>query len=117
MSYGGRWVAERESVVATLPVGYADGYPRLLSNRASVLIRGQRAPIIGSICMDLCMIDVTDLEEVNLEDEVVLMGNQGGETISADELAAHAETISYEILTGIQKRVPRLYVNEPSKTP
>lgn len=109
ISYGQTFVTERESLIATLPVGYADGYHRLLSNRGSVLVRGKRVPIVGKVCMDLTMVDVTDIREVQQGDEVVLLGTQGRGTISADEIARWADTISYEILTSISSRVPRIY--------
>jgi alanine racemase len=92
-------------------VGYADGYPRLLSNRGEVLVGGQRAPIAGRVCMDLTMIDVTDIRNVQKGDEVVLLGRQGAAEISADEMAAWTNTISYEILTSIGARVPRIHYN------
>jgi alanine racemase len=115
VSYGGRWVARRTSRIATLPVGYADGYPRRLSGRpgfgnAEVLVRGRRAPVAGTVCMDMTMVDVTDVPGVEPGDEVVLLGAQGKETIDADELADRAGTISYEILCGIGPRVPRRYL-------
>lgn len=109
ISYGQTFVTQRESLIGTLPVGYADGYHRLLSNRGAVLIRGKRAPIVGRICMDLTMVDVTDIAGVQQEDEVFLLGKQGTESISADEMAAWADTISYEILTSISARVPRIH--------
>jgi alanine racemase len=109
ISYGQTYTARRASLIATLPVGYADGYPRLLSNRGAVLIRGKKAPVVGRVCMDLTMVDVTDIEGVQQGDEVVLLGAQEGESISADEVAGWAETISYEILTSISFRVPRLH--------
>jgi alanine racemase len=109
VSYGGTFVTHRQSVVATLPVGYADGYPRSLSNRAQVLIRGRRAPVIGRVCMDLTMVDVTDVPGVAVGDAVVLLGTQGDDVLRPEELGAWADTIPYEILTGISKRVPRLY--------
>jgi len=108
VSYGGTWTAPRESLIATLPVGYADGYRRALSNRAEVLVRGVRAPVVGTVCMDLCLADVTDVPGVAAGDEVVLIGRQGDEEIRAEELAARAGTISYEIFCGIGPRVPRL---------
>jgi len=108
ISYGQTFITPRDSLIATLPVGYADGYPRLLSNRGEVLVRGQRAPIVGRVCMDLTMIDVTDIGGVHEGDEVVLLGRQGESEISADEMAAWANTVSYEILTSIGARVPRL---------
>jgi len=111
VSYGQTYVTERESLIATLPMGYADGYPRFLSNRGEALVRGQRARIAGRVCMDLTMIDVTDIRNVRQGDEVVLLGRQGGAEISADEIAAWANTISYEILTSIGTRVPRIHYN------
>lgn len=115
VSYGGRWVAPRPSRIATLPVGYADGYDRRLSGRpgmgqAEVLVRGRRAPVAGTVCMDMTMVDVTDVPGVAPGDEVVLLGEQGGERVDADELARRAGTISYEILCGIGRRVPRRHV-------
>ncbi|HXN40304.1 MAG TPA: alanine racemase C-terminal domain-containing protein, partial [Myxococcaceae bacterium] len=92
------------------PVGYADGYSRRYSNRASVLIRGQRAPIVGRVCMDLCMVDVTDIEGVQQGDEVVLLGRQGEQQILVGELAELAETIPYEVLCALSARVPRVLV-------
>lgn len=109
ISYGQTFVTERESFIGTLPVGYADGYPRLLSNRGAVLVRGQRVPVVGRVCMDLTMVDVTDIREVKQGDEVVLLGQQGEEVISADEMAQWANAISYEILTSIGARVPRVH--------
>ena len=109
VSYGGTWTAPRPSVIATLPVGYADGYSRAMSNRASVLVRGARAPQVGNICMDLCMVDVTDLPGVSVGDEVLLMGRQGEARITPEDLAAWAGTIPWEILCGITRRVPRVY--------
>ncbi|MCK5687622.1 alanine racemase [Myxococcota bacterium] len=112
VSYGGRWTAPKESQIATLPLGYADGYPRQLSNKAQVLVRGQRAPVVGSICMDLCMVDVSHIPGVTLDDEVVLLGSQGDDSICPRELAAWADTISYEIICGVGMRVPRRYVEK-----
>jgi alanine racemase len=110
ISYGQTFVTQRESLIATLPVGYADGYKRLLSNRGEVLIKGRRAPVTGRVCMDLTMVDVTDIANVQPEDEVVLLGRQAAAEITADEMAAWANTISYEILTSISARVPRIYL-------
>jgi len=109
ISYGQTFVTRRESLIATLPLGYADGYSRLLSNRGEVLVRGQRAPVVGRVCMDLTIMDVTDIRDVKQGDEVVLLGRQGNAEISADEIAAWANTISYEILTSISARVPRVH--------
>jgi alanine racemase len=111
LGYGRMFVTKRNSLIATLPLGYADGYHRILSNGAVVLIRGRRAPVAGRISMDLTTIDVTDIDEVQQGDEVILIGRQGDETISADEMASWANTISYEILTSIGARVPRIHHN------
>lgn len=111
VSYGARWVAKRPSVIATLPVGYADGYPRCLTNVGQVLVRGRRVPITGTVCMDQCMIDVTDIDEPSVGEEAVLLGSQGEAEIRADELAAWAGTIHYEIFCGIGPRVPRIFVD------
>jgi alanine racemase len=110
VSYGSIWTAPRESRIATLPVGYADGYDRIFSNRAQVLIRGHRAPVVGRVCMDMCMVDVTDVPGSALHDEVVLLGAQGEAQVDATELARLADTIPYEILCGIGARVPRVAV-------
>jgi alanine racemase len=109
ISYGQTFVTERESLIATLPVGYADGYPRLLSNRGAALVRGKRAPVAGTVCMDLTMLDVTAIGNVQQGDEVILLGRQGDAEISADEMAGWANTISYEVLTSISARVPRIH--------
>jgi alanine racemase len=113
VSYGGTFTTQRTSIIATLPMGYADGYPRALSNRAQVLVRGQRAPILGRVCMDLCMVDVTEVEGVRIGDPVTLLGRHpDGGSLGPEELADWAETISYEILCGVSKRVPRIYPEE-----
>lgn len=109
LSYGATWQAERPSRIATLPVGYGDGYSRALSNRADVLVRGQRAPVVGRICMDLCLVDVTDVPGVYEGDSVVLLGRQGACEISAGELSGLQQTIPYEVLCSIAPRVPRVY--------
>ena len=108
VSYGGLWRASRPSRIATLPIGYADGYPRHVHG-AEVLIRGRRAPVVGAVCMDMLMVDVTDVADVALGDRVTLIGRDGADEITADAVAAWAGTISYEILCGISKRVPRIY--------
>jgi len=109
ISYGCTYRTAAEAVIATVPVGYADGYSRLLSNRGEVLVRGVRAPIVGRVCMDHLMIDVTHIPAVMSGDEVVLYGRQGGEEITVEEVASHTGTIHYELLCSIDKRVPRLY--------
>ena len=106
LSYGHSYRLERDANVATVPVGYADGYPRALSSPADVLIRGRRCRVAGSVTMDQLMVDCGDLP-VASGDEVVLLGHQGGEAISVEELADAAETIAYEIVTRIGQRVPR----------
>jgi alanine racemase len=112
VSYGETFVTARNSVIATLSVGYADGLKRSLSNKGWVLIRGQRAPIVGLVTMDLTMVDVTDIAGVQQGDEVVLLGTQARENISAEEMASWADTISYEILTSISSNIPRHYIDE-----
>jgi alanine racemase len=109
VSYGGTFVTQRPSIIATLPVGYADGYPRALSSKGEVLLRHQRVPVVGKVCMDLTMIDVTDVPGVSVGDRVTLLGSDGKATIRAEEVAKWANAIPYEILAGISKRVPRLY--------
>lgn len=109
VSYGRRFVAKKESMIATLPIGYADGLPRALGNSGELLIRGKRAPIAGTVCMDLIMADVTDIPGVQNGDEVVIIGTQGDQSITAEEVAARAGTISYEIFCRISQRVPRIY--------
>jgi alanine racemase len=111
ISYGQTFITKRESVIATLPIGYADGYHRALSNRGKALVRGKRAPVAGRVCMDLTMLDVTDIRNVQQGDEVVVLGRQDSAEISADEMAAWANTISYEIFTSIGARVPRIHIN------
>ncbi|NLX64695.1 MAG: alanine racemase [Clostridiaceae bacterium] len=110
VSYGRKFITRRKSKIATIPVGYADGYSRLLTGKGRVLVNGQYAPVVGSICMDQCMIDVTDIEgEIKNGNEVVLLGKQGNLEITAEELADHIGTIPYEIVCIIGKRVPRVY--------
>lgn len=108
VSYGGRWQAARASAIATLPMGYADGYPRHCQG-AHVLVRGQRAKVVGAVCMDMMMVDVTDIAGASAGDDAVIIGCSGKECIRAEDLARWSGTISYEILCGISKRVPRIY--------
>jgi len=112
VSYGRTWRAPRPSLIGLVLCGYADGLPRALSNRGSVLVRGQRAPIVGRVCMDMCMVDLSDIPDVAVDDEVVIIGRQGEEEISADEVAELCGTIGYEILCGISARVSRLYLRQ-----
>ena len=108
VSYGGLWRPARKARVATLPIGYADGYPRHIS-RAEVIIRGRRAPVVGAVCMDMMMIDVSRIPGASVGDPVTLIGRDGGALITIDHVARWADTASYEILCGISKRVPRIY--------
>lgn len=109
IGYGTTFHTTRVSRIATLPVGYADGYNRLLSNRGEVLVRGRRAPVVGRVSMDLVTVDVTNIDGAAVGDEVVLLGRQGGEEITAEELAAKLDTISYEVFCNVGARVPRVY--------
>lgn len=111
ISYMGNFIAEKPRLIATVPVGYADGYMRCLSGKAEMLVHGQRVPQVGNICMDQCMIDVTDISDVKIGDEVVLYGKQGDSFISLTEIAAKAQTITHEILTSV-KRIPKYYYFE-----
>jgi len=111
ISYARRFTASDRTLIASVPVGYADGYPRALTNRGEVLVRGQRARVTGTVCMDWIMLDVTGIDGVAVGDEVVLMGaDTSGNCIHAEELATWAGTIPYEIFCGISKRVPRVYL-------
>jgi alanine racemase len=113
VGYGALFRASRASRIATIPMGYADGLSRHLSNRGHVLVRGRRAPVVGAVSMDMSMIDVTDIPGTSLRDEVVVLGAQEGvhgkDAITADEVARHAGTIAWEVLTSISRRVPRFY--------
>jgi len=110
VGYGRTFIASRQSRVAILPLGYADGVSHLLSNRGEVLIKGRRAKVVGRVCMDMLMVDVTDIPQVKVGDEAVIYGRQGGETISVEEVAKSLGTISYELLCRINKRIPRVYI-------
>ncbi len=110
VSYGGTWTTSRRSKIAVLPVGYADGYIRHLSNVGEVLLLGQRVPVVGRVCMDLTMIDVTDLPQVSLGNKVTLWGD----TLPVEEMAGKAGTISYELLCAVSKRIPRIYEGDHS---
>ena len=110
VSYARTFTTTRESLIAVLPVGYADGYTRVFSNNADVLIRGKRAPVIGRVCMDIAMIDVTDVRGVTEGDEVILLGRQKGDAITASELAMKAGTIPYEILTSFGNKTRKVYL-------
>lgn len=116
ISYGGTYVTKADTVVATIPVGYADGYRRNLSGRFYVLIRGKKAPILGRICMDQMMVDVTAIPGVQVGDQVTLVGTDGDETITMEEISARADSFNYEFVCGISRRVPRLYVQDGKTT-
>lgn len=115
IGYGGTFTTERETKVATIPVGYADGYPRALSNRGRVLIRGQSAPVLGRVCMDQFMVDVTDIPDVVQGDEVTLAGRDGEGFISMEEIADLSYSLNYEVVCDIGKRVPRVYFRHGEK--
>lgn len=110
IGYGRNFTADRPMIIATIPTGYADGYNRMLSNKGYVLINGKRAPIVGRICMDQFMVDVTDITDVQRYDEVVLLGKSGEEELTADDMARIIGTIGYEIVCDIGKRVQRIYL-------
>ena len=112
ISYGGTYITKKTTKVATIPVGYGDGYPRTLSNIGYVLIRGKKAPILGRICMDQFMVDVTEIDGVVEGDEVVLIGSMGDETITMEHLGKIADRFNYELACVIGKRVPRIYIKD-----
>ncbi|MCB2293411.1 alanine racemase [Clostridium algoriphilum] len=112
VSYGRKYKTQKESVIATLPIGYADGYTRLLFEKGKVILKGEFAPVIGKICMDQCMIDVTEINGVKVGDEVILIGEDGDKKFTADIIGDLIGTISYEVVCMIGKRVPRVYTKQ-----
>jgi len=112
LGYGGTFETSRDSLIATIPIGYDDGYRRALSNRGRVIVRGQFAPVVGRVSMDLTLIDVTEVADVALDDQVTLLGRSGELSIAAEELGELSGTISYEITCGISNRVPRKYFDK-----
>jgi alanine racemase len=108
VSYGHTFITPRESLIGVLPVGYADGYRRGLQHGGEVLVRGHRAPVVGAVCMDLTMVDLTDVPGAAAGDEVILWGRSGEEIISVNDVARLAQTISYEMLCTVGRRVPRI---------
>ncbi|MEL7568237.1 MAG: alanine racemase [Dehalobacterium sp.] len=112
ISYGRKYIVENEAVIASLPLGYADGYTRRLSNQSQVLLGGKRIPVVGTICMDQLMVNASLVPEVKIDDEVVVIGRQGKEQITVEEVAKMLKTINYEIICMISERVPRIYYNE-----
>ena len=115
IGYNSTFVTSRQTRIATIPVGYGDGYAFILSNQGEALIRGKRAPIVGRISMDMCTVDVTHIPDCKVGDEVVLLGRQGNQYISANEIAARAKTISYEVLCALGKRAPRVFLQKGKK--
>lgn len=111
VSYGSTFVTDRNTKIATIPVGYADGYPRYLSNKGEVLIKGVRCPIIGRVCMDQFMVDATKVPDARIGDEVTLIGTDGNETITVEDVSDEEYRFNYEFCCLINKRVPRIYVN------
>ena len=111
IGYGRSFITKRESKIAVVPVGYADGYNRLFSNNAEMLVRGRRVAVAGRICMDLTMIDVTEVDDISSGDEVVILGQQGGDIITAKELSSRINTIPYEIITSLGSRAKKEYIN------
>ena len=109
ISYGRRYIAKRKAKIATIPLGYADGYSRLLSNKGEVLVKGKRAPVVGSVCMDALMVDVGRIPGAKVGSEVVLMGKQGKDEITAHDLGNWTNTFGYEIMTRMGKRLPVVY--------
>lgn len=116
ISYGRKFKTERETVVGTIPVGYADGYTRLLFGKGKVIVNGKFAPIIGRICMDQFMVDLTDVGEVNTSDEVILLGCDGKLKYDADDIAKDLGTINYEVICAVSKRIPRVYIKNGEVT-
>ncbi|MFQ5612527.1 MAG: alanine racemase [Anaerolineae bacterium] len=112
IGYGRTYVTPAPTPIALAPIGYGDGYPRLCSNRGAMLVRGQRAPVVGRVSMDQTSLDVSDIDQVTQDDEVVVFGRQGEAEITADEVAMWAETINYEIVTRLAARVPRIYLGD-----
>ena len=115
VSYGATWAPAADTRVVTVPIGYGDGWPRALSSRGQVLVRGHRYPVVGRICMDQFMVDIGCDSAWN-EDEVVLVGTSGAEKITVEDVALAAGTIGYEILTGLNGRIPRAYLGGVSPT-
>lgn len=112
VSYGRTFKTSNETIVATIPVGYADGYLRKLAENGKVIIKGEFAPIIGRICMDQFMIDVTNIPDVKIGDEVILLGEKNGLKYNADDMAKKLDTINYEVTCMLKSRLPRVYIKD-----
>lgn len=110
ISYGGRYIAKKGDKIATIAIGYADGFSRVLSDKAKVLINGKEANVVGNICMDQCMVDVTHIDNINIGDEVIIFGTDGNNTITVDSVAHLLGTINYEVVCSVARRVPRAYI-------
>ncbi len=110
ISYGGRYTAKKGDKIATIAIGYADGFSRILSDKAQVLINGKKANVVGNICMDQCMVDVTHIDNINIGDEVIIFGTDGNNTITVDSVAHLLGTINYEVVCSVARRVPRAYI-------
>lgn len=110
ISYNGTFITQRKSKIATMPIGYADGYSRRLSNCGEILIRGRKIKIVGNVCMDFIMIDVSNIKDVNIGDEVILIGTSNNKKITADDIAKKINTINYEITCLVGKRIPKIYI-------
>lgn len=115
ISYGKTYITSKDTKVAILPVGYNNGYSRLLSNKGQVIIKGRKVPLVGRVCMDLCMVDVSKIEDLKEEEEVILFGGSSHNSISVDEIAKICYSINYEIVCQVGKSVPRVYINSTSK--
>ncbi len=112
ISYGKTFITKRDSLIGVIPIGYADGYFRRLSNRGFIIVKGKKAPVVGTICMDLTMIDLTDIPEAEVEDEVIILGSCGKEKITAWDIASWADTIPYEVLTSLGSKAKKKYIYE-----
>lgn len=111
ISYGGLYVTEKESKIATIPIGYADGFSRLLTSKAEAFVKGHRVPVVGRICMDQCMLDVSNVEDVDIDDQIVLFGYEEGQP-TVEEIANKLNTNSYEVICMVGRRVPRVYIQD-----
>lgn len=110
IGYGRTYFTDKRTKIATIPIGYADGYSRRLSNKGRVIINGEYCNIVGNVCMDQCMVDVTNVPDIKVGDEVVIMGKSGDKEVSCEEIANTVGTINYEIVCNVGKRVPRAFV-------
>ena len=109
ISYGRTYITNKDTKIATIPVGYGDGYSRYLSSKGSILIKGKRSPIVGRVCMDMTMVDVGDFKDIKAGEDAILIGTQGKESITVEEIANLTNTIPYEVVCNIGRRVPRIY--------